>query len=649
MQLSLGIALKKGVDAHRAGKLRIADQYYTAILKIDPNNADANHNMGVLAVDVGKRLEALQFFKTAISANPIKLQYWLSYIDALVALENFKQANKILNLAKQQFQECAELSSREKILVEERCTMLSEVSSIDPTSEQMQRIYDLHSKRKFELAQIEANALLTTFPKSSLLYNAIGVLLGDSERFIEAISAYKKATDLNPNNADAFNNMGVVLKELNLFDDARLAYERAIELNRNYAEAYNNLGVLSEEQGKVKEAVALIKKALMLSPGRPDFLNNLGLALKTMGAIEEAITYFKKAIDAKPDFVQAHLNISLLIRYDEANDQVLLIRRLLSSDALTPYQECISKFVMAKYHEDNRDYCNAFKFLRSANFLRKSLLRYSFKQDATLFTKLLKFSPKLHEVNLSIQGSPSPVVPVFVVGMPRSGTSLVEQILSSHSDVFGAGEINFVSQYGTKLANGSEVINLETVSQFRKLYLSNLMAMNLTNKRFITDKMPLNFRFIPLICAAFPEAKIINVYRDAKATCWSNYRNFFASKDIGYCYDLSDTVNYYNMYSNMMNVWSTWHADQIYNLSYEHLVERPVTEINSLLKFLNLNLEDACLVPHLNNRQVNTLSSEQVKQKIFKGSSLAWKKYGPYIEQSFANLVSYTPDMSPYK
>ena len=150
----------------------------------------------------------------------------------------------------------------------------------------------------------------------------------------------------------------------------------------------------------------------------------------------------------------------------------------------------------------------------------------------------------------------SEIYPIFILGMPRSGTTLVEQIISSHSGVTGAGELIHISQFGANLAINCASINPAAISEFRAKYLSELHKVS-NGKLSVTDKMPQNFRFIPLICAALPEAKIIHVERNANATCWSNYKHYFGSKDLGYCFDLKDVVEYFKLYKDLMNIWQS--------------------------------------------------------------------------------------------
>ena len=178
------------------------------------------------------------------------------------------------------------------------------------------------------------------------------------------------------------------------------------------------------------------------------------------------------------------------------------------------------------------------------------------------------------------------------------------------------------------------------MSDFRQRYLSEVSELSY-GKNFITDKMPQNFLFIPLICAAFPEAKIVHVQRSAAATCWSNYAKYFTAEDLGYCYDLKDVVSYYELYSDLMEFWKLKYGEKIYNLSYEKLTVDQENQTRKLIEHLGLKWEEACLSPHKNKRIVRTASQQQVRQKVYKGSSETWRKYEPYLNGAFDSLPSF--------
>ena len=744
MKLTLDQALKKGIEAHKAGQVQEADRYYTAILKADPKHSDANHNMGILAVGIGKTEEALQFFKSALEANPSISQFWLSYIDALIKLDRIADAKSLLKKAISRGAKGDGFDQVEQSLAELENTSemnTSSKKSQEPPDDQLQGLLKLYSQGQCQQALTKGSKLLKKFPRSINLYNIIGAAsntlgklneaieaygralsikpdyaeaynnmgnaLKAQGKLVEAIEAYNKAFSIKPDYADAYNNMGNILKTQGKLDEALEAYDKATSIKPDYAEAYNNMGNALQQQGKLDEAVevytkALSKKfdyadaynnignalqqqgkldeaieaftkALSLKPDyaeaynnmavvlmeqgkleealeaynkaisiKPDFAeahNNVGLVLQDHGKLEEALEAYNKAISIKPGYAEAHRNLSSVKEYNTTDKHFLQVRDYYDKKDLSADAKCHFSFALAKMYDDMGNMDRSFAFLTTGNLLRKQLLEYSIDKDKCLFKELKKTQPNLLANALDIKENSTNPTPVFILGMPRSGTTLVEQIISSHSKVTGAGELNHVSHFGEHLALDPAPINTAAISEFRNNYSLELSKLS-NGKQFVTDKMPQNFRFIPLICAAFPEAKIIHVQRNAYATCWSNYKQYFKSNGLGYCYDLKDIISYYELYKDLMNLWQSHYGGRIYNLNYEILTTDQKNQTQKLIKYLNLTWEEACLSPHQNKRSIRTASQQQVRKKVYQGSSEAWLKYEPYLNGAFDRLKS---------
>ena len=466
----------------------------------------------------------------------------------------------------------------------------------------------------------------------------MGNALKEQSKLEEAIEAFNKALSIKPNYAEAYNNMGNILQEQGKLEEAIEAFNKALSIKPDYPEAYNNMGILLQDQGKLAEAIEAYKKALSINIDYPEAYNNIGNILKEQGKFDEAIEAYTKALSIKPDYTEAHRNLSSIKKYTEEDDQVIQVQELYKREGLSNNVKSDINFTLAKMYEDLGKVDQAIDQLSKGNALVKKLLNYSINPDKILFTELKKTQPKLKKGSLEITASLTGSVPIFILGMPRSGTTLVEQIISSHSEVCGAGELELVSKFGKHLALEPKSTDTLGISKFRDRYL--LETSKLSNgMRFVTDKMPQNFRFIPLICAAFPEAKIIHVERNAVATCWSNYKQRFVSKSLGYSYDLKDVVEYYNLYKDLMELWQSEYSDRIFNLNYEQLTEHQEGQTRKLINYLELNWEEACLSPQMNRRIVRTASQQQVRQKVYEGSSEAWRKYEPYLKGTFDALL----------
>ena len=479
--------------------------------------------------------------------------------------------------------------------------------------------------------------VLAIKPDYADAYNNMGNALKEQGKLEEAIEAYNKALAIKPDYAEAYNNMGNALKEQGKLEEAIEAYNKALAIKPDYAEAYNNMGNALKEQGKLEEAIEAYNKALAIKPDYAEAYNNMGNALQEQGKLEEAIEAYNKALAIKPDYAEAHRHLSILTKYTSDTAQISEVEALLQQADINDSDRCNLLYTNAKMQEDLGDLSAAYASYVAGGGLRQKLLKYEFKQDEHLFDQIKRTAPKFKDVALNATGEPIRHTPIFILGMPRSGTTLVEQIVSSHSEVTGAGELNYVSQFGDKVSCRSNNPTLEAVSAFRERYLAEL-AKRAEGQAFVTDKMPQNFRYIALICAAFPEAKIVHVQRNAEATCWSNFKHYFASKGLGYSYNLRDTVKYYGLYKDLMHFWSQSYSDRIYNLDYDKLTEDQEPETRRLIECLGLNWEDACLAPQNNKRSVRTASQQQVRQKVYKGSSQAWRKYEPFLDGVFDEL-----------
>jgi tetratricopeptide (TPR) repeat protein len=769
-------ALKKGIEAYKSGEVQEADRLYTTIIKAHPKHPDANHNMGVLAVGLGKVQEALPFFKTALEANPAKAQFWLSYIDALIKHNKLAEAKTVFDQAKskgakgegfdelgQRLQEAAqEPPKSSKIVSEPQLKQQNILDSLkldqaiklakkkakegalqearrvyqdilvkfpknkrasdgikalagspigiapkaqDPPQAQLQSLINLHSQGQIQQALKQSEILAHQYPRSAVLLNIQGAFLKglrqlnqsiaaynkaltikpdfaeayynmsltleDQGKLEEAIEAYKKAIAIKsdyadayfnmanalreqgkleesivaynkslaikPDNSEAQTNLGVALKDQGMLKEALKAYKKALAINPDNAKAYSNMGNALKEQGKLEEAIEAYKKTLELKSDYADVYCNIGVTLREQGKLKEAIEAYKKALTLKPDYAEAYRHLSSLTKYTHNDPQISIVDDLLQRQNLNESDRCNLHYTSAKMKEDLGDLSVAFDNFVSGGALRKKLLKYEFEQDQHLFTKIKNTLPQFKDVAVCLSDEAIVHTPIFILGMPRSGTSLVEQIVSSHTEVTGAGELHYVSQFGRELAAGTTAPTVDALLVFRERYLTKL-SKRADGQAFITDKMPQNFLYIALICAAFPEAKIVHVQRNAKATCWSNFKHYFASKNLGYSYNIRDTVRYYKLYVDLMNFCNQSYRDHIYNLNYDQLTENQEPETRRLIEYLELNWEDACLAPQKNERSVKTASQQQIRQKVYQGSSQAWRKYEPFLDGVFDEL-----------
>ena len=476
-------------------------------------------------------------------------------------------------------------------------------------------------------------------------YFNLGIVLKELDKLDAAVESYEKAIAIKPDYAEAHNNLGSAFRKLGLLYDAAGCYKKAVTIKTNYAEAHYNLGITLQDLGQQDAAVKSYEKALAIKPDYAEWHFSHGIVLMELGLLGAAVKSYEKALAIKPDYAEAHHNLSAMKQYTINDPQISVIQSILSTGDLSLSDRTHLCFTLAKVNEDLERPDELFKFLHEGNRLRKLELNYSLDRAqklSALIRKLFSSPPSVDEK--SYPYTPSTIRPVFIVGMPRSGTSLVEQIIASHHAVHGAGELNILANLISKalkdhLTHFTDGLPEKAFLSIRQQYLDSLSRFNVP-ENIITDKMPLNFRYIGFILSAFPEAKIIHLKRDARATCWSIYKHYF-TKGNGFSFNQEDLAGFYGLYTDLMIFWHELFPDKIYDISYEELTTNQEKETQKLLKYCELDWDENCLNFHTSKRAVKTASALQVRQKMYQGSSEAWKKYEAYLQPLIKGLSSY--------
>ena len=506
-----------------------------------------------------------------------------------------------------------------------------------PLQDAINDLTNLYNQGQLSAVVEYAQLLTHSYPNAFIAWNLLGAAAAQIGQLEKAIIAFQRVIIIEPNFADAYYNMGNTLKDLGKLEEAIEAYNKALAIKPNFADAYYNMGNILKGQGELEKSIVSYEKALSLKPDYADAYNNMGNALQDQGKLEEAIASYKKVLSLKPDYAEAHRHLSSFIRYKSDDPQVVLISEMIQQSNLKDYDRCNLNYTFAKMKEDLGDLDAAYDNYVAGGKLRQKLMSYEFKQDELKFDQIKNTAPELKEFAFDKPIQAATNTPIFILGMPRSGTTLVEQIISSHSQVHGAGELPFLARFGDPLILGTQKIDSDNLLQIRKAYLDELKKIS-NGCQFVTDKMPSNFQSIALIFKALSEAKVIHVKRDPSATCWSNFKHYFSEKGLGYSYDLKDTVNYFKLYQELMDFWDRQYKDQIYHLDYDKLTLEQELETKKLIKYLELDWEDTCLLPEENSRIVRTASQQQVRKKVYTGSSQKWRKFEPYINGMFDEL-----------
>ena len=628
-------------------------EHLEALCTIQPNFFEAYNYLGIALKETGQFQSSIKAYEKALSIKS-------DYVEAHNNLGNvFKELGQ-LNEAVDSYQKAISINSEYPTLQNNLGNALKELGKMDEAVDAYEKALilnpenpDTHNNlgevfrdlNKLEKSVKHYKEAIHLDSNNFDAHNNIGTVFRELNQFDEAIRSYKKAISIYPEYAEAFNNIGNIFKEQDQFDHAVDSYKMALSIDPYYFEAYFNLGVAHQKHGSSSDAINSYMKVLEINPEYVDAHNNLANIFQELGQIDKAINGYTKALKIDPTIAKIHRNLSILKKYKEVDSQILQMRDLISREEVDISDRINLYFALAKAYRDLGNKDELFKFLNKGNQLRKKQLNYSLKEDQDRHFSYRNFFESSSSVlTESLKFESTNVRPIFIIGMPRSGTTLLEQIFSSHTAVYGAGEsvtlIKVISKLVSKLLIDNTKLSKNNLQSIRQEYLNFLSSLDI-NESIITDKMPTNFEYIGFILKAIPEAKIIHIKRDPMATCWSIYFNYFSARGLGFPYSMDDLSGYYKSYIDLMNYWHTAFPNKIYDISYEDLTVNQEIETRKLLEYCELEWDENCLNFHNSQRSVKTASSIQVRKKMYQGSSEVWKKYEDYLQPLIKGLNYY--------
>lgn len=682
-QMTIPQAIQAALVHHKAGRLQQAEQIYQAVLAQDPSHVDANHYMGAIALQVGKPAIAVQFLEKAIATAP---DFPELYNKMGLTLQALGRTGEAID----HFKKFISLNPGHAPAYYNLGLLHQEAGNLDAAVENYDKALAakpdypealinsglaFHDAGHLEEAISRYRKAITMNPGIAQAHQNLGNSLKLSGLDREAAESYQQALAIDPNLISALVNLGVVHNALGKPDQAIECYQKAISLKPDLGEAHYNLGVAHQASGDLAAAIQSYQKALDLFPGSAKPHNNLGTALQASGRPEDAITHFKTAITIDPGFVRAHINLgnalkecgqtdeaaqsyrealatepasalahkhlSYLVSHETPDGEIRAMEALYARENIPSHDKMLLGFGLGKAYADLGEPDKAVDYFTSANRLKRAEYTYDPEDDAAVFKRIkAAYTPALFSRYAS--SGITDTTPIFILGMPRSGTSLVEQILASHPRVFGAGELKTLGKIAARFTlDEMAAAALEetegVTAAFKKAgedYIREIRQIS--EAGFITDKMPHNFMQIGLIKLILPDARIIHCTRDSMDTCFSIYKHLFDGDDpldvpLKYAYDMDELGRFYNLYTDMMRHWHETLPGWIYDISYETLVADQAPETQKLLEFCGLPWDDACLSFHKTQRPVATASFSQVRQPIYTDSIGLWKAYAPHL------------------
>jgi len=446
----------------------------------------------------------------------------------------------------------------------------------------------------------------------------------------DSIAAYKRALAINPRDAGVHYNLALALTARNRVDEAIAQYQAAIALNPNCAEAHNNLANLLGARNRPDDAMVHYARAVAIDPGNAEAHSNLGNALRDLGRFEAALSHYNRAIAIRPLFPEAHYHRAGVKRFHPDDADLAALEAMAQRSDLPSSKALYVHFASAKAHEDCGNYGRAFKHMRIGNALKRAQIPYDEAAVADLFGRIPAAFDKRIFDRFRGTGDPS-AAPVFVVGMPRSGGTLVEQILAGHPQILALGERMdleraFGAIAGTPFPECVASFDTATLRQIGRDYLARLPAVTNGKLRFV-DKLPCNFLYIGLIRLILPNARIIHTVRDPVDTCVSCYSQLFTTGQ-HFSYELGELGRYYRRYRKLMDRWhAVLPAGTILDVAYENVVDDIEREARRMVAFCGLPWDDRCLHFQRAGRFIQTASAVQVRQPLFRTSVGRWRRF----------------------
>jgi tetratricopeptide (TPR) repeat protein len=614
MNFDINKTFSEALALHRSGQFAEAERRYRQILAHNPNHVDSLHLLGVIFYEAGRHAEALGLIGKAIAFND-------------------RVADFHCNMGLVQFA----LGHRETAVAHYTRAIALDPRHVLSYNNLGNALTEMGRPQEGEASLRWAIALK---PEYAQAYYNLGNTLAAQGKLDEAVAVYRRGIALAPNVANGHNNLGTALERQGKLDEAEAALRRALELEPQHPGALYNLGNILKNKADYEEAIALYRKSLAGRPEFADAWNNMGAVLAERGDLAEARSAYQKAVEVEPTRAAYHRNLANAKRFEPDDPQLAVMEALSRNLATVPERERIDlPFALGKAYADLKQHERSFRCLLAGNALKRSQIVYN-EADALQYMQRIRtvFDPELLRAKAG-HGDPAPT-PVFIIGMPRSGTTLIEQIIASHPKAVGAGELFDLDNIVQSLAgrNGGalrfpEVVATMSSEELRQVgarYVAATRAHAPSAER-IADKMPWNFHFAGLIHLALPNARIIHARRDPVDTCLSCFSILFEGGGNPYTYDLGELGRFYRAYDSLMAHWrAVLPPDVMIEVQYEEVVADLETQARQIIAHCGLEWDDACLAFHKTRRPVRTSSVSQVRQPIYQSSVGRWR---PYHEQ----------------
>lgn len=595
----------------KQNKIDEAETCLQRTIKLAPTFAKPHEDLGMLYLSQNQADRATEFFEKSIQLDPTQASAYFGFANALLKTGRKEEAESA-------HRKYLELSPTAKALLE--ASRLRDNGQAERAEEMCQAILEQESEN------IEALRMLSR-------------IAVDDERYVVAEALLRKIVDLSPDRSVSYEDLGRLLADSGRIPEAVEFLSKAVDLEPGNAGHHLPLADALSMLGRNADAVDSYKKCLALEPEQPSALLGLGHNLRIRGRREDAVTMYRKCAALRPESGTAYWSLASLKDYRFSDVEMAEMRSRIDSGDLEPESEVNYRFAVARAYESEDDFERAWQEYERGNELKRSLIKYDPVENEANLDKVMKVFTR-EFAGREIKPESLSASPIFILGMPRSGSTLIEQILASHSQVEGAGELPRITMLsvalGTYRSDGlqyPEVLNEmteEQLSALGKSYIYQTGPHRHENMPIFTDKMPSNFSHVGFINLILPNAKIIDARRGPVDTCVGNYRQLFALGK-NHSYDLQEMGEYFLQYTRIMDHWDEVLPGHVLTVQYEDVVSDLEAQVRRILEHCELPWEDNCLRYFETDRDVNTASSEQVRQPIYKDAVGYWKNYESHL------------------
>ncbi|MBJ88407.1 MAG: sulfotransferase [Woeseia sp.] len=474
------------------------------------------------------------------------------------------------------------------------------------------------------------------------------------KRLEDAEALLRRATQITPQFSGAWQTLGALLMEMNKYLDAITAYTKATELEEKNADAWAGLGNAHARAMNPEEAARAFERSIAIDGDAPGILSAYGWELKTLGNQAEALKAYRRAIKVRPRYGPAYWNMANLKIFKFENKEIETMLEQVKREDLSENEDIHFRFSLGKAMEDKKDYDQAWHFYHTGNQQQRMTVEYEMVEFENRLNAIKNVFNATLLTDRSDIGYEAPD-PIFIVGLPRSGSTLVEQILASHSQVEGTAELPVLGKIAESIGRYRKGGNRypEAVTKLRnkdlraygKQYIEESQRYRTTEKPFFTDKLPNNFPLMGFAHLILPNAKVINARRHPFDTCLGAYKQLFGQGQ-NFTYDMLELAHYYRQYDALMKHWHEVLPGKILDVHYEETVTDLENQVKQILEHCGLPFEESCVHFHETERAVKTASSEQVRQPIYTGALGKWRRYDKHLSL-WKEYLSYIVDDLP--